>query len=53
MTPFARKSAAFKKDRSPGAGAVVKGKTLNIGNNALKGIRLYRLCLYLHRPALF
>jgi hypothetical protein len=44
MAPLARKAAAFKKDRSPGAGAVVEGKALNIGNNALKGIRLYRLC---------
>jgi hypothetical protein len=38
MAPFAGEAAAFKKDRGTGAGAVVKGKTLNIGNNTVKRI---------------
>jgi hypothetical protein len=54
MTPFTREAAALKKDRSSGAGTIVEGKALNIGNNARKGILLRRLCwLYLHRPVLF
>jgi hypothetical protein len=54
MTPLAQKATAFKKDRGTDAGTVVKGKTLNIGNNAPKGIRPHGLCwLYPHCPVLF
>jgi hypothetical protein len=38
VTPLAQEAATFKKDRGPGAGTVVKRKTLNIGNCAAKRI---------------